>query len=218
MAGQADRGRAVFAERARVGQGVYVDRADDAVPVRAHAHMHLHLVARRARDLALLAGVDHFGRAAGFPGHERGIHLGHNRLLGAEAAADARLFDVNLTLGDVQRVCNDTAHMEHDLGGGNDVQPAVGVHLGIGAEGFHHGLLAGLGVIDVVDDLVAVRQHRVHVAVATGVACAQVALVVRPDRAERAPVVLRVHEDFVILGGAEVEHRLEHLIFHFDEL
>ena len=125
---------------------------------------------------------------------------------------------MDLTLGDVQRIRNDAAHMEHDLRGRNDVQAAVVVDLGIGAEGLHHGLLAGLGVVDVVDDLVAACQHRVHVAVAAGVACAQVAPVVRPDRAERAPVVLRVHEDLVVLGRVDVEHRLEHLIFHFDKL
>ena len=218
MAGQADRGRAVLAERTRVGQGVYVDRADDAVLIRAHAHMHFHLVARRACDLTFLAGVDHFGGLAGFPRDERGVHLGHDRLLRAEAAADARLFDVDLALGDVQRVRDDAAHMEHDLRGRNDVQAAVVVDLGIGAEGLHHGLLAGLGVVDVVDDLVAACQHRVHVAVAAGVARAQVAPVVRPDRTERAPVVLRVHQNLVVLGCMDVEHRLEHLIFHFDEL
>ena len=217
MPGQADRGRAVLAKRARIGQGVYVDRADDAVLIRAHAHMHFHLVARRACDLAFLAGIDHLGGLAGFPRDECRIHLSHDRLLRAEAAADARLFDVDFALGDVQRIRNDAAHMEHDLRGRNDVQAAIVVDLGIGAEGLHHRLLAGLGVVNVIDDLVAVRQHRVHVAVAAGVACAQVALVVRPDRTERAPVILRVHQNPVVLGRVDIEHRLEHLIFHLDK-
>ena len=79
-------------------QGVYVDRADDAVLIGAHAHMHFHLMPRRACDLAFLAGIDHLGRLAGFPCDECGVYLGHNRLLRAEAAADARLFDMDLTL------------------------------------------------------------------------------------------------------------------------
>ena len=72
-------------------------------------------------------------------------------------------------------------------------------------------------MVDVVDDLVAVLKHRVHVPVAAGVARAQVALVVRPDRAGRIPVVLRMHENAAVLGRVEVEHRLEHLILHLDE-
>ena len=180
--------------------------------------MHLHLVTRRAGDLALLAGVDHLGRLAGFPRDERRIHLGHDRLLRAEAAADARLLDVDFALGDVQGVGDDAPHMEHDLRGGHDVQAAVVVDLSVSAESLHHGLLAGLGVVDAIHDLVAAGQHRVHVPVAADVARAQVAPVVRPDRTERAPVLLRMHENCVILGRAEVKQRLKHLILHFDKL
>ena len=115
MPGQADCGRAVLAKCTRIRQRIDVNRTDDAILVRADAHTDFHFMPRRACDLAFLAGIDHLGCLAGFPRHQRGIYLGYDRLLRAESAADTRLFDMNLALRDIQRICNDTAHMEHDL-------------------------------------------------------------------------------------------------------
>ena len=98
------------------------------------------------------------------------------------------------------------------------MEPPVGVHLGVGAEGLHHGLVAGGGVVDVVDDIVAVGQHLVHVPVRAHLAGAQVALVVGSHRAERAPVVLGVHQNRAVQGLMGIQHRLQHLVLHFDEL
>ena len=98
------------------------------------------------------------------------------------------------------------------------MQTAIVVDLGIGAEGLHHRLIDRGHAVGVLDNLVAIRQHRVHVAVAAALARAQVALIIRPDRAERPPVILGVHQNRVILGRVEVQNRLEHPIFYFDEL
>ena len=43
------------------------------------------------------------------------------------------------------------------------MQPPVGVQLGVGAEGLHHGLVAGLGVISMLHHQVAIGQHGFHV-------------------------------------------------------
>ena len=108
--------------------------------------------------------------------------------------------------------------MEHDLGGAEHVQPPISVNGTIGAEGFHHGLLAGLGVVNMVDHHIAPRQHCVDVSGAALIVGTQVALVVGPYRAQSLPVVLRVHQNRVVLGGVEVQHRLQYLVFHLDEL
>ena len=108
--------------------------------------------------------------------------------------------------------------MEHDLGGAEHVQPPISVNGTIGAEGFHHGLLACLGVVNMVDHHIAPRQHCVDVSGAALIVGTQVALVVGPYRAQSLPVVLRVHQNRVVLGGVEVQHRLQYLVFHLDEL
>ena len=108
--------------------------------------------------------------------------------------------------------------MEHDLGGAEHVQPPISVNGTIGAEGFHHGLLAGLGVVDMVDHHIAPRQHCVDVSGAALIVGTQVALVVGSHRAQGLPVVLRVHQNRVVLGGVEIQHRFQHLIVHLDEL
>ena len=97
------------------------------------------------------------------------------------------------------------------------MQAAVGVNLAVGAEGFHHRLLACLRVIHAVDNDIAVREDRIDIAVAALVVRAQVAPVIRADRCKALPVVLRMHEHRIILCGVEIEHRLEHLVLHLDQ-
>ena len=108
--------------------------------------------------------------------------------------------------------------MEHDLRGGNDVEPPVAVQLGVGAEGLHHGLVESLGVVGAVQHDVAAGQDGVHVAVPAGAAGHQVAAVVAPHRAGGIPVLLRVDQDGVVLGGVHIQHRLQHPVSDFDGL
>ena len=108
--------------------------------------------------------------------------------------------------------------MEHDLGRADDVQAAIGVDLAVGAERFHHGLLARLRVVYMVDDHITIGQNRVNIAIAARIMRAQVAFVVRADRRKALPVVLRVHEHRIVLCRVEIEHRLEHLVLHLDQL
>ena len=218
VAGEAHGGGAVLAVGPGVGQGVNVQGSDDALFGRAQAHLHLHGVAGAGGDEALFPGVDHPGGAAGLPGDEGGVHFRHHRLLCAEAAADAGLFHMDFRLGDVQGVGQDAPHMEHDLGGGHHMQPPVGVQLGVGAEGLHHGLVAGLGVIGVLHHHIAVRQHLLHVAVGIRAGGAEVAAVVRPHGAEGLPALLRVHQHRAVQRFVNVQHRGQHLILHLDAL
>ena len=115
MTGQTDRCRAVLTVRAGVGQRVQVDAAHDAVLVCAQTDVHFHLVARRRCNLALHAAEDDLGRLFRHPGDKRRIHRADRGLLGAEAAADARLGDAHLAFRDMQCVRHDSAGVEHDL-------------------------------------------------------------------------------------------------------
>ena len=119
---------------------------------------------------------------------------------------------MDLGFWDVQGVGQDPPDVKDDLGGTDDMEAAIGIHLRIGAEGLHHSLLAGLGVVDPLHHLVAAGQDLVHIPVLTGLAGTQVAAVVRTHRAQRLPVLLRVDQDQVVLGGVEVQHRLQDLV------
>ena len=114
----------------------------------------------------------------GFPGHKGGVYLADRCLLGTKAAADAGLGNTHHGFGDVQGIGDVAPCMEHDLGGAEHVQPPISVNGTIGAEGFHHGLLAGLGVVNMVDHHIAPRQHCVDVSGAALIVGTQVALVV----------------------------------------
>ena len=69
-----------------------------------------------------------------------------------------------------------------------------------------------------VDHHIAPCQHCVDVSGAALIVGTQIALVVGSHRAQGLPVVLRVHQNRVVLGGVEVQHRFQHLIVHLDKL
>ena len=217
MARKPHRGGTVLAVGAAVGEGIDIQRADMSVPVGAKADADFHLVAGGTGDLAFLPGIDQLGRAAGFEGDKSGIHLAHRSLLGAKAAADAGLFHPDAALGDAQRPGQDSAAVEHDLGGRNDVQTSIPVQRGIGAEGLHHGLLEGPGVVGAVQDHITVRQNGLHIAVLFLAAGHQVALVVPSHGAGRFPILLRVDENGVVQRGMGIGHCGQNLIFHLDQ-
>ena len=41
----------------------------------------------------------------------------------------------------------DSSGMERNLGGCHHIQPSIHIQMSVGPEGFHHGLLVGLGVV-----------------------------------------------------------------------
>ena len=217
VTGQADRGGAMLAVGTCVREGVHVDTLDDALFGGTEAEMNLHLVTGRGGRLALDAAEDNFGRLLRFPSDEGRIDQGDRGLFCAKSAADTRFCDAHHRLGDVQGVRDVTPGVEDDLGRAEDIQAAIQVDVAAGAEGLHHGLLAGFGVVNVVDDDVALAQHGVDIAGTALVVGAEVALVVGTDRAKALPVILGVNEDGVVLGGVVVEDGFQYLIFYFDE-
>ena len=99
-------------------------------------------------------------------------------LLGTKTAADAGLCHAHHGFGDMQCVRHIAACMEHDLRGAEHIQPPIGINGAVGAEGFHHGLLAGLGVVNVVNDYIAGCKHCIDIAGTALIVGAEVAFVV----------------------------------------
>ena len=218
VARQADRRGGVLAVRAGVGQRVQVDGRDGAVVHGAHLYRHLHLMARVARGDGLLAGVAAVARTAGLLGHERHEDLAAARLLGAKAAADARLNNLHLRLRNVERLRDHAAHVEGHLCGRGHRNAAECVGHREGAEGLHGRGLRGLAGVGALKDDVALSEDLVQVAKIAGTAAHQVARDVAALREHKGHVALGVDHDVVIECLGKVEQRLEHLVVDLDEL
>ena len=209
---------AMLAVSAGVRQGVQVNALHNTVLGRTQTDVHFHLMARRRSRLAFHAAKDELGSFFGHPSHKGRVNLADSGLLCAKTAADAGLGNTHHGFGDMQCIGDVAAGMENDLGRAEHIQPSVSINGAIGAEGFHHGLLAGLGVVHMVDDHITPGQHSVDIAAAAFIMSAEVALVVGTHGGKAFPVILRVHKDRIILCGVEIQHGFQHLIIHFNEL
>ena len=175
-------------------------------------------MARVARGDGLLAGVAAVARTAGLLGDECHENLAAARLLGAKAAADARLNDLHLRLRDVKRLRDHTAHVEGHLrrGGHRDAPERVGRRKG--AEGLHGRSLRGLTGVSAGEDDVTLGERFVQVAKIAGTAAHQVASNVAALREHKGHVALGVDHDVIIECLGKVEQGLEHLVVDLDEL
>ena len=218
VARKADRRGSVLAVRAGVGQRVQIDGRDGAVVHGAQLDGHLHLVARVARSDGLLTGVAAVAWTAGLLRHKRNEDLAAARLLGAKAAADARLNDLYLRLRDIERLCDHAAHVEGHLRGGGHRDTPKRVGRREGAEGLHGCGLRSLASVGAGEDDVALGEGLVQVAKVAGTAAYQVARDVAALREHKGHVALGVDHDVVIECLGKVEQRLEHLIVDLDEL
>ena len=218
VARKADRRGGVLAIGAGVGQRVQVDGRDGAVVHGAQLNGHLHLVTRVARGDGLLAGVAAVARTAGLLGNERHEDLAAARLLGAKAAADARLNDLHLRLRNVERLRDHAAHVKGHLRGGGHRDAAERVGRREGAEGLHGRGLRGLAGVGALKDDVALGEGLVQVAKIAGTAAHQVARDIAALREHKGHVALGVDHDVVIECLGKVEQRLEHLVVDLDEL
>ena len=218
VARKADRRGGVLAVRSGVGQRMQVDGRDGAVVHGTHLDGHLHLVARVARGDGLLAGVAAVARTAGLLGDERHEDLAAARLLGAKAAADARLDDLHLRLRNVERLRDHATHVEGYLRGGGHRDAAERVGRREGAEGLHGRGLRGLAGVGALKDNVALGEGLVQVAKVARAAAHQVARHVTALREHKGHIALGVHNDVVIERLRKVEQRLEHLVVDLDEL
>ena len=194
-----------------------VDGRDGAVVHGAQLNGHLHLMARVARGDGLLAGVAAVARTTGLLRHERHEDLAAARLLGAKAAADARLNDLHLRLRDIERLRDHAAHVEGHLRRGGHRDAAEGVGHREGAEGFHGRGLRGLAGVGAGEHDVALGEGLVKVAKVARAAAHQVARNVAALREHKGHVALGVDHDVIIERLGKVEQRLEHLIVDLNE-
>ena len=173
---------------------------------------------RVARGDGLLAGVAAIARTAGLLGDERHEDLAAARLLGAKAAADARLNDLHLRLRNVERLRDHAAHVEGHLRGGGHRDAPERVGRREGTEGLHGRGLRGLAGVGALKDDVALGEGLVQIAKIAGTAAHQVASNVAALWEHKGHVALGVDHDVVIECLGKVEQGLEYLVVDLDEL
>ena len=83
--------------------------------------------------------------------------------------------------------------MENNLRGTDDMQTSIIVDFTISTEGLHHRLLVRSRLPRMREDFIAGRKDGIHIAVLAGFAGNEVAVIVRTDRTQRFPVILRVN-------------------------
>ena len=189
----------MLAVGARIGQCVEIDPADQAVPVRSDPDMHLHLVPGGGRRHGFLSGEDEHAGLFGHPGDKGRIDLRDCCLLGAEAASDPGLADADHLLRNVQRIGDDPANMEDDLGRRGDIQSTVLVNGAESAESFHHCLLCTLGRVCAVHDHVAVREDRFYIPFRRLLMGNEISFSIPSNVHLRQPIVLRMYDHRVTL-------------------
>ena len=81
----------MLAKCSGIRQGINVNCLENSIFIGSEPYMDLHLVARGGCDLGLITSVDQLRRFSGLPRNQCRIHLGHNRLLCTEAAANSWL-------------------------------------------------------------------------------------------------------------------------------
>ena len=133
-----------------VGKSIKIDCLYNTVFICTHTDMDFHLMARRRRDHGFLSGKNDLGRTPGNPCYQCRENLTDRRLFCTKAPADTRLDHTNFGRRNVQRISYDPSDMERDLSGRNHRQSLEMIHIAVGTESLHHGLLVCLCVVNLV--------------------------------------------------------------------
>ena len=160
LADQAEGGPAVQAVGTLVRKGIDGQGPDRAVTIGSDLDRGLHRMAAVRCHVGFLAGVDDLSRFAGFQGDDRRENFCDGSLLGAKTAADARLDDADPAGGQAKGQGELAFDVEGDLGRGNDDQAIPLVEVGIAAEGLHHRLGLGLGLVGPLQHNLAIVKDR----------------------------------------------------------
>ena len=213
---QSRRSGAVVAVSACIGQVVKINGPDRSVPVCAYADPDVHLMTGRAGNLAFFSGIDELGGLLCHPGNKGRINLRHHRLFGAEAAAYPGLHGPHLCPGNPEGRGYNSSYMEYDLGRAYYHQSSIGIDIAIGPEGLHHGLVDRRDMVGAGELYLTVLKDRLHISVAVLHMGAEIPPVVGSHREPGFPVVLRMHQDFIVDGLMIIQQCRKHLVFHPD--
>ena len=171
---------------------------------------------RRRRDHGFLSGKNDLGRTPGNPCYQCRENLTDRRLFCTKAPADTRLDHTNFGRRNVQRISYDPSDMERDLSGRNHRQSLKMVHITVGTEGLHHGLLICLCVVNLIYCIRTFFQHGIHITHFFYIGGTEITLIISAGRDRHIPVILRVHQNGIILGCVDIQNCFLHTIFYLN--
>ena len=174
------------------------NRTNCTVLHRAQLDGYFHLMPRAARDHGFFTRIVNLTRPAGQPSDNCRKALDNRSLLGAKTAANARLDDANFALRNTQCIGHIAANMERNLRRTLNDQSAIGIHPAVRRKRLHHRLLILNGVISLLYDLIAGREHRIDIAMAHILVIDGIALVVAVAPIALRPVILRMNQGLIV--------------------
>lgn len=136
----------------------------------------------------------------------------------APKPSDTRLDHTDFGRRNIQRISYDPSDMERDLCGRNHRQSLKMIHITVGTEGLHHGLLICLCVVNLVYCIRTFFQHGVHITHFFYIGGAEIPFIISAYRDRHIPVILRVHQDRIILGCVDIQNCFLHTIFYLNAL
>ena len=216
MAGKSYGCRPMLSIGTGVGKSIKIDCLYNTVFVCTHTDMDFHLMTRRRRDHGFLSGKNDLGRTPGNPCYQCRENLTDRRLFCTKAASDTRLDHTNFRRRNVQRISYDPSDMKRDLSGRNHRQSLKMVHITVGTEGLHHGLLICLCVVNLIYCIRTFFQHGIHITHFFYIGGTEITLIISAGRDRHIPVILRVHQNGIILGCVDIQNRFLHTIFYLN--
>ncbi len=216
VTGKPHGGGAVFPVGPGIGQGMQMDGQNFPLVVRPHLCPDDHLMAAGGADEGFGPAKNNFGGSAGLQGHKGRKQLADKGLLGSEPGSDPGLDHPDLLFGNIKGPGRNPPDVEGNLSGGDNGQPIVVIQIGIGPEGFHHGLAVGLDMVDLVHDHVSGRKLAFCVPAFKPARAAKIARHLVADVKVHMVVRFGMDDTGVIQGLFRVQNRLQHLIAYLD--
>ncbi len=216
MTGKPHSGGAVLPVGTGIGQGMQMDGQNFPLFVRPHLGPDDHLMAAGGPDKRFGPVKNNLGRLTGLQGHNGRKQLADQGLLGTEPGSDPGLDHPDTLFGDIKGPGRNPPDVEGHLGGGNNGQSPLVIQIGIGPEGFHHGLAVGLYMVDLIHDHIAFFKLALSVPAFKPARAAQVPFNLVADVKIHMVIGFGMDDAGMVQGSFRIQNRFQHLIAHLD--
>ena len=108
--------------------------------------------------------------------------------------------------------------MERHLCGADHIQAVKGIHIGIGAKGFHHRLCIGFCMILTFQNNIAFRKRLIDITNDAFIMRMQIAQSFIPDFTQQLIVLFRMNDNRMVECLCEIQHSIIYFILNTNQL